>query len=811
MKNSDRGRVCIGIVMAMCWMGCGNGSPPTVQPDGGMPTVQPDGGMPTAGPRCTQSAECMAEQACVQTQCVGGNGSCSTDNDCGADSYCCQGPCLQSASDTPICLPYGTGPRGSTAPVCEGAVSIGQFTPDIQCAWRGPEAGDPYPNDVNVLSTPLVADLPYDSGAAAEIIMVTDNVIRVLNGQTCEQIDVFTDWTGQIGSQSGLAIGDLDAPGVASEPEIVTFRNSSSVVAFEWNAATGGYVQRWENRNFPLSRRIGAAIPSIHDINNDGTPEVLVANEVYEGARGTLINPTQGDSMPADRQLGFFSARGVALVADLDNDGAVELVHGDVFRWNTTTNRWDRAYDLPDHLRAYYAVADFGTAGTTAEDFQVGVFDGRAEIVAINVSLHGHTEIGEVSLFTLEGQTLMKLTNASGGVRFPIGGGSPPTIGDFDNDGVPEFATAGGPTHRVFDLGCAPNGPQRGECVGDYIRWEQPLLLSTTGAVGSSIFDFDSDGKTEAVNADDCFTRIHEGSSGAVLYSSYRTSSLSGQTPVIADTDKDSNTEIVVAYNYLPHLLFDVETRCPRIDPIHPGLTCEDGNDCQSGACDGGYCRCSADSQCGENHRCEPPLTGTAGRGNTCRAYHPPLEDEIRAGNVGGIRVLRDSLDRWASSRPLWNQHAYSITNINDDLSVPRTSSWVQNFSDPDTLNNYRQNSQGDASATDLPDITGKLDLDTLCAWAGTFTATVCNRGKRAVGSLLPATFYDDTMAVICTSFTEEPVPIGECRPVSCDLPMSVGGLITMIVNDDGNGGRTTVECNTDNNTDSLRIGLCPE
>jgi hypothetical protein len=27
------------------------------------------------------------------------------------------------------------------------------------------------------------------------------------------------------------------------------------------------------------------------------------------------------------------------------------------------------------------------------------------------------------------------------------------------------------------------------------------------------------------------------------------------------------------------------------------------------------------------------------------------------------VRVLRDRLDRWASSRSLWNQHAYNITN----------------------------------------------------------------------------------------------------------------------------------------------------
>ena len=32
--------------------------------------------------------------------------------------------------------------------------------------------------------------------------------------------------------------------------------------------------------------------------------------------------------------------------------------------------------------------------------------------------------------------------------------------------------------------------------------------------------------------------------------------------------------------------------------------------------------------------------------------------------------MLRDQLDRWASSRNLWNQHAYSITNVDDDFEA---------------------------------------------------------------------------------------------------------------------------------------------
>jgi hypothetical protein len=176
--------------------------------------------------------------------------------------------------------------------------------------------------------------------------------------------------------------------------------------------------------------------------------------------------------------------------------------------------------------------------------------------------------------------------------------------------------------------------------------------------------------------------------------------------------------------------------------------------------------------------------------------------------------VLRDRLDRWASSRPLWNQHAYSITNVNDDATIPKTSDWKQNFKQPG-LNNYRQNAQGTTSSQDIPDITGKLDAASACTVKdGTITlnATVCNRGHRSVGAALPATFYQGSAAggvILCTSYTSGPVPIGECLAVSCTISQQVMGTVTMVVNDDGAGGQTTVECVYDNNSDTVDISQC--
>ena len=76
----------------------------------------------------------------------------------------------------------------------------------------------------------------------------------------------------------------------------------------------------------------------------------------------------------------------------------------------------------------------------------------------------------------------------------------------------------------------------------------------------------------------------------------------------------------------------------------------------------------------------------------------------------------------------------------------------------------------------------------------------------------MPATFYAGDPAdknVLCVSYTDGPVPVGECMEVECEIDQSIEGVITVVVNDDGSGGQTTVECNSDNNTDTIIVSFC--
>ena len=68
-----------------------------------------------------------------------------------------------------------------------------------------------------------------------------------------------------------------------------------------------------------------------------------------------------------------------------------------------------------------------------------------------------------------------------------------------------------------------------------------------------------------------------------------------------------------------------------------------------------------------------------------------------------GVRAIGSgSGTPWADSRPVWNQHAYSMTNINDDLSVPvsQDASWLAN-------NTFRA-----AQQSSIDDIPGAYQAD---------------------------------------------------------------------------------------------------
>jgi hypothetical protein len=290
-----------------------------------------------------------------------------------------------------------------------------------------------------------------------------------------------------------------------------------------------------------------------------------------------------------------------------------------------------------------------------------------------------------------------------------------------------------------------------GQAKTNGVLWSQPSQDQSSNVTGSSVFDFDANGSAEAVYADECFLRVYEGATGKVLFSAARSSGTTYENPVIVDVDGDYRTEIVSSVNDYAGTL-----GCPATDPLYPSATFE------------------------QNH---------------------------------GIVVLRDEQDRWAASRPVWNQHAYAVTHVGDFGQIPQTSAVLKNWKQPG-LNNFRQNVQGDLNALGEPDLTAGGDVGAVKCEGSTATieARVCNRGTLPMVSGTEVSFFDgsETGPLLCTAPIPTALQVGECTIVSCQADLG-GKTIDVFVKVDPQS--LSKECHENNNAalyKGVACGLVP-
>jgi len=674
-----------------------------------------------------ECCEVDLEFCALATTCAPDQGPCVSNDDCWFDSYCLAG----------ACIPYGVPPGHDHDPDCEVEINIDAIVPDVQCRWTEPPATDPFPNHFHVMSTPVVVDFNLDNDAntlSPSVVFTTfptsgsyhsPGVLRIISGNDCSHQHTIESAADATMSPASVALGDLDGDGRA---EIVAAAYGGGVLAFHYDAGQQKFVRLW--RSGTCSGGMGPPInadttggsdewggPSIHDLDDDGVPEVIYGATVY-AADGCIVSSSLG--YPS------YHKGVVPVIADVDEDGQMELIQGNkIHGWDSSANDWvAESYFTPGGLGlGQVAVADMGS-------FPLSSFGGqdRPEVVVV--------ASGSVRVQTIEGTVVF------GPVTIPGGGsGGPPTVADFDGDGRNEFASAGGSKYVVFDFDCLAGGTPadcNGQSPNTGVLWTQDSQDNSSNVTGSSVFDFDADGAAEAVYADECFLRIYDGATGSIIYSAARSSGTTYENPVMVDVDGDYRTEIVSAVNNYAGSL-----GCPATDPLFPSASFQ------------------------TNH---------------------------------GIVILRDELDRWAASRPVWNQHAYAVTHVSDAGDIPATSSVGQNWNTPG-LNNFRQNVQGDLDALGEPDLTAGGDVGAVqCdGTLATIEAKVCNRGTLPMVSGTVVAFYenDEDGALLCQAPIPIALAVGECSVVSCQADLG-GMVIDVFVKVDPLG--QTAECWENNN-----------
>ncbi len=106
-----------------------------------------------------------------------------------------------------------------------------------------------------------------------------------------------------------------------------------------------------------------------------------------------------------------------------------------------------------------------------------------------------------------------------------------------------------------------------------------------------------------------------------------------------------------------------------------------------------------------------------------------------------GIRVFKDLNDCWVNTRRIWNQHAYSITNVMDDGKIPqfRETNWgAAGF------NNFRAQQFWHEDPFKLPDLCVHMVTSECDPFTGNMTITIAiaNNGAIAAGFGVPITLY---------------------------------------------------------------------
>jgi hypothetical protein len=375
--------------------------------------------------------------------------------------------------------------------MCSESAPPNAFEPDIQWTWTGPE-GEAYS-----IVTPLVANLTDDDESGEIDLCDTPDVvvlaskssgfpnavghIYVLDGETGTLHFKIFD---DLDHTVTPAIGDIDGDGL---PEIVAAVIGGAPIAFEHDG-----TKKWQSATGWPAAYSGAI--ALADLDNDGDVEIIAGNQLYDHTGAHLWTASQ----PA----GNWSA---SAAADLDDDGDLEVVLG-----HAAYHHDGSPYYVSAIQPGYPAIADLDQ-------------DGLPEILVTNANGLSMLEHDG----TIKFQDLRPTGDPAGGTTWL----RPATVHDFDGDESANFAVSSRNNYTVYE--------------GDASIVWKATVSDQSGIAAGTAFDFLGDGIAEAMYADENFMFVFDGA-GQDLLKTARTSGTLSEYPIVADIDNDGSAEIVV-------------------------------------------------------------------------------------------------------------------------------------------------------------------------------------------------------------------------------------------------------------------------
>lgn len=529
--------------------------------------------------------------------------------------------------------------------------------------------------------------------------------------------------------------------------------------------------------------------PVVGDLDGDAIPEIVLtayANNQY-GSAGALVvlgGDGTGEKAAWTDFGGYLPAAssGVAL-GDLEGDGTAEIVfltvdnrvmaiHLDGSVVFVTEPRGDLF-----GIYSYPALADMDGNGTV--EIIVGRSIWRSDGVLQGAGAYGwggDYAISAVLDLDLDGIQEVIVGNAAyapdGAAKWynPAVPDGWTAVGDFDGDGLGEVASVGGGGLYLLD-------------TDGTLLWG-PMPIPGGGGGPPTVADFDGDGAPEVGVAGYSGYVVYD-TDGTQLWMAVTQDQSSARTgSSVFDFEGDGQWEVVYA-DELVLWVYDGATGAPVLaESGHSSWTLFE----------------------------YPLVVDVDGDGEAEIVL--PSNDSINAG-WQGITVIGDASGTWAPTSPVWNQHAWYITNAEDDLSIPRSPApnWTLGH------NSFRAGGRREGPGNPAPNLRGTItDLCWLC---GLDTAEIAVQVENAgtadvVGDIEVAVglaHADGTVTAVGVQTLTGGVRAGAgSEPLLFELEgarLERATSIEVRVDDDGAGIGVVTECDESDNRRNVLPGEC--
>jgi len=398
-------------------------------------------------------------------------------------------------------------------------------------------------------------------------------------------------------------------------------------------------------------------------INEDDSPEIVfVTNNggglvCFDGATGAL--------KWTNRQI--TDGWSVTAIGDLEGDGIPEVVSSNgttrvVALSNTGTLKWQQTVNSTVGSAQLYsaltpAIADMDGDGTSEVVVGHSILNSDGSIrgqgtygvgscpngssttllegaIAVPVDIDGDGQLEVVTGNAIYDQygTAIHTNRGLDGTA---------AVADLDGDGEPEYVTSSTNKVCTFETDLSPTG------------WCD--TFTGTNYVGPiAIDDLDGDGQPDFVAVGSSEMRAYHGD-GTRFWSARVTDASGAAGPILFDFELDGYPEIVYADETSVRVFNGLDGAVKLESRDHASATLF-----------------------------ETPVVADVDRDGEVEIVM------LHGSGQNGITVYGDASNSWPAGRPIWNQHAYSITNVEDDGGIPAsaTPNW-------DIYNNFRSGDAG--------------------------------------------------------------------------------------------------------------------